>query len=38
MLAPLVLLAVLTIYFGIDTRLNAGLASTAVEMLLGGLR
>lgn len=38
MMAPMVVLAVLTVYFGIDTRLNAGLAANAAEMLLGGLK
>lgn len=38
MLIPLAGLAMLTVYFGFDTRFSAGLARGAVEMLLGGLR
>ncbi|HEX9903712.1 MAG TPA: monovalent cation/H+ antiporter subunit D family protein [Propylenella sp.] len=38
MLLPLILLALATIYFGFDTRLTAGVASMAAEMLIGGLR
>lgn len=38
MLLPLLLLAAATVYFGIDTRLTAGLAAGAAEFLLGGLR
>ena len=37
MLAPLLVLAVATIYLGIDTRLTAGVASSVAEALLGGL-
>ncbi len=38
MLLPLLALAAMTIYFGIDTRMTADLASRAAEMLLGGLK
>lgn len=38
MLAPLVLLAAATIYFGFDTEWTAGIASTTAKGLLGGLR
>jgi multicomponent Na+:H+ antiporter subunit D len=38
MLLPLVLLAGATIYFGIDTEWTAGIAATASEALLVGLR
>ncbi len=38
MLLPLLLLAAATIYFGIDTRLTAGIAAQAAQFLLGGLR
>ncbi len=38
MLLPLLLLAAATIYFGIDTRLTAGIAGEAAQFLLGGLR
>jgi multicomponent Na+:H+ antiporter subunit D len=38
MLVPIAVLAVLTVYFGLDTRLSAGLASGAAEMLIGGTR
>lgn len=38
MLLPLLLLAAATIYFGIDTRLTAGIAGEAARFLLGGLR
>jgi multicomponent Na+:H+ antiporter subunit D len=38
MLLPLIALAIAVVYFGIDTRLTAGLAGKAAEMLLGGLR
>jgi multicomponent Na+:H+ antiporter subunit D len=38
MLAPMLLLAAATVYFGIDTRLTAGIASEAARFLLGGLR
>jgi len=38
MLLPLLLLAAATIYFGIDTEWTAGIANTAANALLGGLR
>jgi multicomponent Na+:H+ antiporter subunit D len=38
MLLPLLILAAATVYFGIDTRLTAGIAGRAAEFLLGGLR
>ncbi|MGH6925489.1 MAG: monovalent cation/H+ antiporter subunit D family protein [Propylenella sp.] len=38
MLAPLVVLAAAVVYFGVDTRLTAGVAGMAAEMLIGGLR
>jgi multicomponent Na+:H+ antiporter subunit D len=38
MLLPILVLAAATIYFGIDTRLTAGIASRAAEDLLGALR
>lgn len=38
MLLPMLLLAAATIYFGIDTRLTAGIAAEAAQFLLGGLR
>jgi multicomponent Na+:H+ antiporter subunit D len=38
MLLPLVALAVAVVYFGIDTRMTAGLASQAAQALIGGLR
>jgi multicomponent Na+:H+ antiporter subunit D len=38
MLLPLLVLAAMTIYFGIDTRMTAGLAGRVAEMLLGGLK
>jgi multicomponent Na+:H+ antiporter subunit D len=38
MLIPLLILAGGTIYFGIDTRLSAGIAAEAAAMLVGGLR
>ncbi len=38
MLVPLLVLAAATIYFGIDTRASAGIASKAAQALLGGLR
>jgi multicomponent Na+:H+ antiporter subunit D len=37
MLAPMLLLAAATVYFGIDTRLTAGIAAEAARFLLGGL-
>ena len=36
MLAPILLLAAATVYFGIDTRLTAGIAGKAAAMMLGG--
>ncbi len=36
MMVPLLVLAAAVIWFGIDTRLNAGIASRAAAMLLGG--
>jgi multicomponent Na+:H+ antiporter subunit D len=38
MLVPILVLAAATIYFGIDTRVTAGVAGQAAEMLIGGLR
>lgn len=38
MLAPMLLLAALTIYLGIDTEASAALARRAAEMLLGGIK
>lgn len=38
MLLPIWVLALATIYFGIDTELTAGLSESAAEVLLGGLR
>jgi multicomponent Na+:H+ antiporter subunit D len=38
MLVPMLLLAAATVYFGIDTRLTAGIAGEAARLLLGGLR
>jgi multicomponent Na+:H+ antiporter subunit D len=38
MLAPLLVLAAATIYFGLDTRASADIAATAAKMLLGGLK
>jgi multicomponent Na+:H+ antiporter subunit D len=38
MLLPIVVLAVATIYFGLDTEWTAGVASTIAKGLLGGLR
>jgi multicomponent Na+:H+ antiporter subunit D len=38
MLVPLVILAVATVYFGLDTRFTAELASMAASFLLGGAR
>jgi multicomponent Na+:H+ antiporter subunit D len=37
MLAPLVVLAAATVYFGLDTRYTAGLAGMASEALLEGM-
>jgi multicomponent Na+:H+ antiporter subunit D len=38
MLVPMIVLAAATIYFGIETRLNAGIAGLAAQSLVGGLR
>jgi multicomponent Na+:H+ antiporter subunit D len=38
MLVPIMVLAAATIYFGIDTRATASIASQVAAMLLGGLR
>jgi multicomponent Na+:H+ antiporter subunit D len=38
MLVPMLLLAAATIFFGLDTRLTAGIAGEAARFLLGGLR
>ena len=38
MLLPIGVLAVATVYFGIDTEWTAGIANTAANALLGGLR
>ncbi len=38
MLLPVLVLAAATVYFGFDTRLTAGVAETAAQMLLGGLK
>ncbi len=38
MLLPLIALAVAVVYFGIDTRMTAGLAGQAAEALIGRLR
>jgi multicomponent Na+:H+ antiporter subunit D len=38
MLVPMIVLAAATIYFGIDTRLSAGIAGIAAQSLVGGLR
>jgi multicomponent Na+:H+ antiporter subunit D len=38
MLVPIAVLAALSVYFGLDTRLSAGLARGAAEMVLGGTR
>jgi multicomponent Na+:H+ antiporter subunit D len=38
MLLPILVLAAATIYFGFDTRLTAGVAGVAAQMLLGGLK
>ena len=38
MLLPVLALAAATVYFGFDTRLTAGVAGTAAQMLLGGLK
>ncbi len=38
MLVPMMLLVIFTVYFGIDTRLTAGIASQAAETLLAGFK
>ena len=38
MLAPILTLALASIYFGIDTQLSAGIASRIAETLVGGLK
>jgi multicomponent Na+:H+ antiporter subunit D len=38
MLLPVLVLAAATVYFGFDTRLTAGVAGTAAQVLLGGLK
>jgi multicomponent Na+:H+ antiporter subunit D len=38
MLLPLIVLAFAAVYFGFDTRLNAGLAGDIARILVGGLR
>jgi multicomponent Na+:H+ antiporter subunit D len=38
MLAPILVLAAATIYFGLDTKASAGIAGEAAHALLGGLR
>jgi multicomponent Na+:H+ antiporter subunit D len=38
MLLPLLVLAAATVYFGIDTRLTAGIAAQVADYLIGGLR
>jgi len=38
MLVPILALAALTIYLGIDTRVSAEIAASAAKMLLGGLK
>jgi multicomponent Na+:H+ antiporter subunit D len=38
MLLPILVLAAATVYFGFDTRLTAGIAAQAADMLIGGLR
>jgi multicomponent Na+:H+ antiporter subunit D len=38
MMLPMIALAIATVYFGIDTRWTAGVAGTAAQGLLGGLR
>lgn len=38
MMAPLLVLVALSIWFGLDTRFSADLAAGAAQMLLGGLR
>jgi multicomponent Na+:H+ antiporter subunit D len=38
MLAPLLLFAAATVYFGFDTEWTAGIAGTAAKALLAGLR
>jgi multicomponent Na+:H+ antiporter subunit D len=38
MLAPILTLALASVYFGIDTQLSAGVAARIAETLLGGLK
>jgi hypothetical protein len=38
MLVPVVVLAFAVVYFGLDTRLNAGLVGDVAKTLVGGLR
>jgi multicomponent Na+:H+ antiporter subunit D len=38
MMLPMIALAIATVYFGIDTRWTVGIAGTAAQGLLGGLR
>ena len=38
MLLPMLLLVIFTVYFGIDTRLTAGIASQAADTLLAGFK
>lgn len=38
MLVPILLLAAATVYFGFDTRMTAGIAGSAAQALIGGLR
>ena len=38
MLAPILTLALASIYFGIDTELSAGVASRIADTLVGGLK
>jgi multicomponent Na+:H+ antiporter subunit D len=38
MLVPMIVMALLTVYFGLDTRPSAGLARGATEILIGGMQ
>jgi hypothetical protein len=38
MLVPILVLALGSIYFGLDTELSAGIAGRVAETLLGGLK
>jgi multicomponent Na+:H+ antiporter subunit D len=38
MLVPILILALASVYFGIDTELSAGVASRVAEALIGGLK